>query len=74
MVLGLITIGLAATSGASASTINLFSGNGSIGGADATIKFLLGPGAGDFANPFSNTDFMNAQNGTAAQIVAPNGA
>ena len=54
-----------------AATVTVRSGNGTIGGRDASITFLQGPADTDFASPFTQTDFTNAQNGPAAFILSP---
>lgn len=59
---------------ASAQTVTVRSGNGSVGGRDAAVTFLLGPPTGDFNHLFTATDFSNAQAGPAAFIVTPNPA
>jgi len=57
---------------ASAETVTVRSGNGSILAKDPAVTFLAGPATTDFANPFSNSDFVAAQNGAAAFILSPN--
>jgi uncharacterized protein (TIGR03437 family) len=59
---------------AGAQTVSLRSGNGTVGGTDSAITFLLGPEAGGFPSPFTQSDFLNAQSGPAAFIVPPNSA
>jgi len=53
-------------------TVTARSGNGSIGGTDGAITFLLGPPSGDFGHTFTADDFSSAQTGPAAFIVDPN--
>ena len=57
---------------ASAESVTVRSGNGSVLGRDSSINFLIGPASADFASPFTPTDFANAQNGSAAYILIPN--
>ena len=59
---------------ASAESVTVRSGNGSILGRDSSISFLIGPASTDFASPFTPTDFANAQNGLGAYILLPNPA
>lgn len=66
------TISLLAGSLASAATVTVRSGNGSIGGRDGSVTFLLGPSVGDFSRSFTSTDFSNAQSGPPAFIVSRN--
>ena len=57
---------------ASAQTVTVRSGNGSVGETDSAITFLLGPPSGPFDHTFTSADFANAQNGSAAFIVNQN--
>src|SRR6266478_6193272 len=57
---------------ASAESVTVRSGNGSILGRDSSISFLIGPASTDFASPFTPMDFANAQNGLGAYILLPN--
>lgn len=59
---------------ANALEIDLYSGNGSIGGTDSAITFLAGPANSAFTTPFSTTDFNSARTGNAAAIIAPHSA
>src|SRR5579863_2749576 len=70
--LQLLAIVLLSTLLVTAATVTVRSGNGAIGGTDASIHFLLGPPIGDFGHLFTPTDFSNAQNGTPAYILSPN--
>ena len=54
--------------------IDLRSGNGSVGGTDSAVSYLLGPADSAFGSPFVAQDFTDARNGSAASIVNPNGA
>ncbi len=54
---------------ASATIIDLYSGNGVIGGTDSKITFLQGPANSAFANAFTASDFLAAKNGLAAPII-----
>lgn len=58
------------TQSVSAVVIDLFSGNGAVGGADSEITHLLGPANGPFLAAFTPADFAAAQAGPSAQIVA----
>jgi hypothetical protein len=58
----------------SAETVTFRSGNGSVGGSDSVITFLGGPANAGFGTAFTSSDFTNAQTGTAAAIISPNGA
>jgi hypothetical protein len=58
----------------SAETVTLRSGNGSVGGSDSVIHIPGGPANAGFGAAFTSTDFTNAQTGTAAAIISPNGA
>lgn len=64
---------LALSSNASALMINLYSGNGIIGGTDSQITFLQGPLNTNFPAPFSPADFAAARAGADAEIINPNG-
>jgi uncharacterized protein (TIGR03437 family) len=57
---------------ASAENVTVRSGNGSFGGTDSVITFLLGPPSGPFDHTFTLADFSSAHNGPAAFIVSPN--
>lgn len=57
---------------ASAETVTIRSGNGAVGGTDASIRLLLGPSTGNFGHAFTANDFSAAQNAPAAFIVNPN--
>ena len=63
----LLVCGLAATAGAT--SINLHSGNGSVGGTDSLITMEVGPIASDFA-ALTAADFAAARTGPAAFIIA----
>jgi hypothetical protein len=69
---GLVVFG--AVSAQANQIISLHSGNGTIGGTDSAINFLVGPANSGFAAPFTPTDFANASAGAAASIITPNGA
>ena len=53
-------------------TVTVRSGNGSVGGRDGSVTFLLGPASGDLNQPFTASDFQSAQKGPAAFIISPN--
>lgn len=55
-----------------AATVTVRSGNGSIGGTDAYVRFLIGPSFGPFGHVFTAADFASAQTGPPAFILAPN--
>jgi len=55
-----------------AQTVTVRSGNGTIGGTDSSIHFLLGPSSGHFGHVFTASDFSAVQTGPAAFIVTPN--
>jgi len=55
-----------------AETVTVRSGNGTVGGRDASVTFLLGPAIGDFTHTLTATDFSSAQSGPAAYIIRPN--
>ncbi|MEM7469029.1 MAG: PEP-CTERM sorting domain-containing protein [Pseudomonadota bacterium] len=71
--LALIFTLLVLSQASSAVMINLKSGNGLIGGADSEITYKLGPADSAFPNVFTATDFDDARNGPAAQIINRNG-
>lgn len=54
-----------------AGTVTVESGNGTVGGPDSEVTFLLGPATGDFSSPFTAVDFSDAQSGPAAFILTP---
>jgi len=58
----------------SALMIDLYSGNGSVGGADSEITRLQGPIDSAFGSIFTAGDFTNARNGIAAQVINRHGA
>lgn len=69
-----ISLTLALTgSMASATVIDLHSGNGSLGGFDTDITMLVGP-ADTYFGALSASDFTAADNGSAASIINPHGA
>lgn len=68
-----VVFGLFAAS-LSAESVSFRSGNGSVGGSDSSINFLGGPANSGFGAAFTASDFTNAQSGTAASIISPNGA
>jgi uncharacterized protein (TIGR03437 family) len=55
-----------------AETVTVRSGNGSVGGRDSSVTFLVGPANGDFGKAFAPADFSGAQNGPAAYILSRN--
>jgi uncharacterized protein (TIGR03437 family) len=55
-------------------TVKLRSGNGITGGRDSSVTFLVGPSATDFPNPFTLSDFSNAQRGPVAYVLSRNPA
>lgn len=71
----ILTIGLAILSqSASALVVDLYSGNGSIGAADADVSHLLGPADSAFPIAFAPADFSAARSGPSAQIITRHGA
>jgi len=52
-------------------TVTVRSGNGSLGGRDSAVTFLLGPLTGNFGHVFTPSDFSAAQTGPAAFILYP---
>lgn len=52
-------------------TITVRSGNGTLGGTDAAVHFLVGPYTGDFGHVFTASDFSAAQTAPAAFLVTP---
>jgi hypothetical protein len=63
---------VASASLAIAQTVTVRSGNGSVGGRDSSVTFLLGPANTDFSSSFTQADFSSAQHGPAAFIIPPN--
>jgi uncharacterized protein (TIGR03437 family) len=57
---------------ASGATVTVRSGNGSAGGRDSAVTFLLGPATGPVGHVFTASDFSAAQTGPAAFVVTPN--
>jgi uncharacterized protein (TIGR03437 family) len=55
-----------------AETVTVRSGNGTVGGRDGSVTFLLGPAIGDFNHVFTASDFSAAQTGPPAFIIRPN--
>ena len=62
----LIVLSLFTASLATAETVTVRSGNGTVGARDSAVTFLLGPTVQDFSSPFTSTDFSGAQQGPAA--------
>src|SRR5580692_12181074 len=63
---------LIAASLAADETVVVRSGNGTLGGTDSAVHFLLGPPTGNFGHAFTQIDFSDVQSGPAAFIVSPN--
>jgi uncharacterized protein (TIGR03437 family) len=55
-----------------AETVTVRSGNGSVGGMDSSVTFLLGPADSDFNHIFTQSDVSSAQSGPAAFILNRN--
>jgi uncharacterized protein (TIGR03437 family) len=68
----LSSLSLAAGFVGCAETVNVRSGNGSLGGRDSSVTFLLGPSTGNLGHTLGTADFTSAQTGPNAYIVSPN--
>jgi hypothetical protein len=56
---------------AHAETVTVHSGNGSVGGRDSAVTFLLGPTIGGVLHAFTAADFQSAQTGLGAYVITP---
>ena len=61
--------GIGVTSASADQIINLYSGNGTVGGADSQINFLQGPLDTGFGTVFTPADFTAASGGAAATVI-----
>lgn len=66
--------GLMISQSAGAIVVDLYSGNGAVGGADSQITYLQGPIDSAFPGAFTAADFAAARAGSAAQIINRNAA
>jgi len=61
--------GIGVTPASADQIINLYSGNGTVGGADSQINFLQGPLDTGFGTVFTPADFTAASGGAAATVI-----
>lgn len=67
-------VSVVTASEASAESVSLRSGNGSVGGLDSLVHMLVGPADSEFAASFTADNFAAARTGAAAYITNPHPA